>query len=64
MCYDAALALTETGVADPVRRGLDMLDRLGAVAVADKVRGDLRSAGMAVVPARRRAFQPGEPGRA
>ena len=31
-----------------------MLDRLGAVAVADKVRLDLRSAGMTVVPARRR----------
>ena len=52
--YEAALALTETGVTGPIRRGLDMLDRLGAVAVADKVRLDLRSAGMTVVPARRR----------
>ena len=52
--YEAALALTETGAADAVRRGLDTLDRLGAVAVADKVRLDLRSAGMTAVPARRR----------
>lgn len=55
VCYDAALALTESGVAGQVRRGLDMLDRLGAATVADKVRGDLRAAGMAGVPARRRA---------
>ena len=33
---------------------LDMLDRLGAAAVADKVRLDLRSAGVTAVPARRR----------
>ena len=52
--YEAALALTETGATGPVRRGLDMLDRLGAVAVADKVRLDLRSAGVTAVPARRR----------
>jgi DNA-binding CsgD family transcriptional regulator/tetratricopeptide (TPR) repeat protein len=53
--YEAALALTETGSTGPVRRGLDMLDRLGAVAVADKVRLDLRSAGVTAVPARRRS---------
>ncbi|TDO18578.1 regulatory LuxR family protein [Mycobacterium sp. BK086] len=53
--YEAALALTETGVEDAVRRGLDLLDGLGALAVADKVRADLRSAGGLKVPARRRA---------
>lgn len=54
LLYDAALALTETGSEDAVRRGLDMLDGLGALAVADKVRLDLRSAGMVGVPSRRR----------
>lgn len=53
--YEAALALTETGVEEAVRRGLDLLDGLGALAVADKVRADLRSAGALKVPARRRA---------
>ena len=43
--YEAALALTETTATGPVRRGLDMLDRLGAAAVADKVRLDLRVGG-------------------
>jgi len=54
LLYDAALALTETGDEAAVRRGLDMLDGLGALSVADKVRLDLRSAGMAGVPSRRR----------
>ena len=54
MQYEAALALTETTATGPVRRGLDMLDRLGAAAVADKVRLDLRAAGVTAVPARRR----------
>lgn len=54
LLYDAALALTETGSEDAVRRGLDMLDGLGALAVADKIRLDLRSAGMVGVPSRRR----------
>jgi len=52
--YDAALALIDSGDADLARRGLDTLDRLGADAVAAKVRRDLRAAGVAVVPARRR----------
>lgn len=52
--YDAALALTETGASASVRRGLDRLDQLGAVAVAERVRLSLRSAGMSAVPARRR----------
>lgn len=55
MPYEAALARVESGDADLVRRGLDALDRLGAAAVADKLRGDLRSRGVAVVPARRRS---------
>jgi DNA-binding CsgD family transcriptional regulator/tetratricopeptide (TPR) repeat protein len=53
--YEAALVLTETGIEDAVRRGLDLLDGLGALAVGDKVRADLRSAGVVKVPARRRA---------
>jgi DNA-binding NarL/FixJ family response regulator len=52
--YEAALALTETGEQGCARRGLDMLDRMGATAVADKMRLDLRTSGMKSVPARRR----------
>ncbi|WP_267306293.1 helix-turn-helix transcriptional regulator [Mycobacterium barrassiae] len=55
MPYDAALALVDSGDAAHVARGLDILDRLGADAVATKVRRDLRSHGQSVVPARRRA---------
>jgi DNA-binding CsgD family transcriptional regulator len=55
MPYEAALALVDSGDADLARRGLDVLDRLGAAAVAAKVRRDLRSSGMTVVPARRRS---------
>ena len=36
-------------------RALDILDRLGADAVAAKVRRDLRSQGVSAVPARRRS---------
>lgn len=55
MPYDAALALIDSG--DPVcaARALDILDRLGADAVAGKVRRDLRSQGVSAIPARRRA---------
>jgi DNA-binding CsgD family transcriptional regulator len=53
MPYEAALALVDSGDADLARRGLDVLDRLGAAAVAAKVRRDLRSSGMTIVPARR-----------
>ena len=55
MPYDAALALLDSG--DPARAAgaLDILDRLGADAVASKVRRDLRAAGLSVVPARRRS---------
>lgn len=55
MPYEAALALVDSGDADLARRGLDVLDRLGAAAAAAKVRRDLRSSGVGVVPARRRS---------
>ncbi len=55
MPYEAALALIDSGDAELARRGLDVLDRLGAASVAAKVRRDLRSSGMSVVPARRRS---------
>jgi DNA-binding CsgD family transcriptional regulator/tetratricopeptide (TPR) repeat protein len=54
MPYDAALALLDSGAPSLAARALDILDRLGADAVAAKVRRDLRSGGQAVVPARRR----------
>lgn len=55
MPYDAALALVDSGDPAHAARVLDILDRLGADAVAAKVRRDLRSRGESVVPARRRA---------
>ncbi|WP_234816308.1 LuxR C-terminal-related transcriptional regulator [Mycolicibacterium agri] len=54
MPYDAALALLDGGV-PLAARALDILDRLGADAVAAKVRRDLRACGQSVVPARRRS---------
>ena len=48
------MALIDSGDGELARRGLDALDRLGAGAVAAKVRRDLRAAGVAAVPARRR----------
>lgn len=53
MPYEAALALTDSGDAELSRRGLDVLDRLGAAATAARVRRHLRSSGLSVVPARR-----------
>jgi DNA-binding CsgD family transcriptional regulator/tetratricopeptide (TPR) repeat protein len=53
--YDAALALVDSGDPKMARRALDVLDRLGAGAVAAKVRADLRAQGARVVPAPRRA---------
>jgi DNA-binding CsgD family transcriptional regulator/tetratricopeptide (TPR) repeat protein len=55
MPYDAALAMLDS--ADPALavRALDILDRLGADAVAAKVRRDLRAGGQSVVPARKRS---------
>ncbi|MGD9996466.1 MAG: AAA family ATPase [Ilumatobacteraceae bacterium] len=52
--YEQALALVETGDLADARAGLDLLDRLGADAVAAKVRLDLRTRGITAVPARRR----------
>ncbi|RDH75219.1 helix-turn-helix transcriptional regulator [Mycolicibacterium moriokaense] len=55
MPYDGALALIDSGEPTLAARALDILDRLGADAVAAKVRRELRTRGMAVVPARRRS---------
>jgi DNA-binding NarL/FixJ family response regulator len=55
MPYEAALALVDSGDSELARRGLDQLDRLGAAAVAAKIRRDLRAGGHTVVPARRRS---------
>ena len=53
--YDRALALVDSGEDRDAFAALDVLDRLGADAVAAKVRGDLRERGVVGVPARRRA---------
>lgn len=53
--YEQAMALVDTGDHVDVRAGFDLLDRLGAEAVAAKVRLDLRNRGAAVVPSRRRS---------
>ena len=55
MPYEAALALVDSGDTDLTRRALDLLDRLGAAAVAAKIRRDLRANGHSVIPARRRS---------
>ncbi len=55
MPYDAALALVDSGDPAHAARALDILDRLGADAVAAKTRRDLRVRGESVVPARRRS---------
>jgi DNA-binding CsgD family transcriptional regulator len=52
--YEQALALVDSRDAELCREGLDLLDRLGADAVASKVRRDLRAEGLATVPTRRR----------
>lgn len=54
MPYEAALALVDSGDTELTRRGLGVLDRLGAGAVAAKIRRDLRLGGASVVPARGR----------
>jgi DNA-binding CsgD family transcriptional regulator len=54
MPYDGALALVDSGDPALLTRALDILDRLGADAVAAKVRRELRSQGVTAVPARRR----------
>ena len=55
MPYDAALALVDSGDPANAARALDILDRLGADAVASKVRRELRTQGITAVPARRRS---------
>ena len=57
--YEQAMALVDTSDPADVRAGLDLLDRLGADAVAAKVRLELRNRGMATVPSRRRSSTPG-----
>ncbi|CAN5636318.1 AAA family ATPase [soil metagenome] len=52
--YEAALALIDSGDPGLARGALDILDRLGAAAIAAKVRRDLRSTGLTAVPAKRR----------
>jgi DNA-binding CsgD family transcriptional regulator len=54
MPYDAALALLDSDDLSLAGRALDILDRLGADAVAAKVRRGLRARGESAVPARRR----------
>jgi DNA-binding CsgD family transcriptional regulator/tetratricopeptide (TPR) repeat protein len=53
--YDQALALVDAGEPADVFAALELLDRLGADAVAAKVRRDLRGRGVTGVPARPRA---------
>ncbi|WP_239476796.1 helix-turn-helix transcriptional regulator [Nocardia arizonensis] len=53
--YDVALALIDSGDTTAARRALDILDGLGADAVAAKVRYDLRANGVRAVPAPRKA---------
>jgi DNA-binding CsgD family transcriptional regulator len=53
--YDQAVALVETGEPDALREGLGLLDRLGADAVAARLRQDLRDRGVTNIPARPRA---------
>jgi DNA-binding CsgD family transcriptional regulator len=55
MPYDGALALVDSGDPALSARALDILDRLGADAVAAKVRRELRSQGVTAVPSRRRS---------
>jgi DNA-binding CsgD family transcriptional regulator len=52
--YDSALALADSGDPALARRALNRLDRLGAAAVAARIRRDLRSAGVTDIPARPR----------
>jgi DNA-binding CsgD family transcriptional regulator/tetratricopeptide (TPR) repeat protein len=49
--YAQALALVDTGVDAEAFRAMELLDRLGATAVAAKVRRDLRDRGLVHVPA-------------
>jgi len=59
--FEHALALAHTHEPEAARRAVDVLDRLGASATADKVRSVLRADGITSVPARRRATTIGHP---
>ncbi|HVQ88196.1 MAG TPA: AAA family ATPase [Actinomycetes bacterium] len=52
--YEQSLALVESADEEAVRQGLGLLDRLGADAVAAKLRQDLRDRGVSNVPAKSR----------
>ena len=52
--YEQALALVAAGNDKPIRRGLALLDQLGADAVAAKLRKDLRDQGVSNIPGRGR----------
>ena len=60
--YDQALAMIDTGRSASAFAALEILDRLGADAVAAKVRRDLRERGVAGVPARPRETTRANPG--
>src|SRR5690606_14688400 len=53
--FEQALALAQTHDPEASRAAVETLDRLGADAVAAKVRSMLRAEGIVAVPARRRA---------
>lgn len=53
--YEQALAMIDTGEPSETFAALEMLDRLGAEAVAGKVRRDLRKRGITGIPARPRS---------
>ncbi|WP_269821643.1 ATP-binding protein [Nocardia yamanashiensis] len=52
--YDAALALADSAETPSLRKALDTLDRLGATAVAAKLRRTLRATGARDIPSPRR----------
>ncbi|HEX5016994.1 MAG TPA: LuxR C-terminal-related transcriptional regulator, partial [Actinomycetes bacterium] len=52
--YEQALALVQAGGQAELRKGIELLDRLGADAVAGKLRKELREQGDVSVPVRRR----------
>ena len=59
--FEHALALAQTHDPDAARAAVEILDRLGADAVAAKVRSMLRAEGIVSVPSRRRATTRGHP---
>jgi DNA-binding CsgD family transcriptional regulator len=53
--FDQAMELVASEEPDAMRQGLGILDRLGADAVASRLRQDLRDRGVAGIPARARS---------